>query len=130
MSTLATFFHGSDTEFGVFYPRHYLLAVYEGFREAEQARWHLIDSGIGAEEVIAVPGDEIVSLAEEHAKNDGIWGALMRELSRLIGTETPYADRDLEDERRGAGFIAVHCPDEHSKQRAWNRLAETKPLHA
>ena len=27
----------------------------------------------------------------------------------------------------GAGFLAVHCPDEHAKERAWAGLKSTQP---
>jgi len=130
MSELATFFHGADTHFGVFYPTHYVLAIFETFEDAEKARQQLIASGWKGEEVIAVPGDDVVHFATEHWRKDGLWGLLMRELSRLFGTEAPYADHDLELAKRGAGFLAVHCRNEHEKDPAWSRLQPAHPLVA
>src|SRR5262245_60938164 len=112
MSALGSFFHGSRTELGVFYPRHYLLAVFEGFQEAQDARLRLIDLGTSPDEVIAVPGEDVVQFAREHWRHDGLWGVLMREVSRRIGTEAQYADHDLEEAQQGAGFVAVHCRNE------------------
>ncbi len=37
MSTLKEFFKESDTQLGVFYPKHYLVAVFRNFRTAQQA---------------------------------------------------------------------------------------------
>jgi len=38
MSQLSTFFRDADVEFGVFYPKHCLLAVFENLAEADRAR--------------------------------------------------------------------------------------------
>ena len=54
----------------------------------------------------------------------------MSELSRLLGTEATYADHDLQMARKGAGFLAVLCHDEHTKDRVWTRLESTQPLVA
>src|SRR5712692_9341319 len=95
MSTLAEFFHGADTHLGVFYPTHYILAIYPGFEEAEAARRKLLQSGLDGEEVIAVPGQDMMRLAAEHQIKDGLSGVLMRKLSRLFGTEALYSEHDL-----------------------------------
>jgi hypothetical protein len=51
----------------------------------------------------------------------------MRKLSRILVTEVPYTDRDLKFAAQGAGFLAVHCPDERAKERAWSRLQSSEP---
>ena len=45
MSRLSTFFTDADTEFGVFYPKHYLLAAFSNFAEADGAKEQLNRSG-------------------------------------------------------------------------------------
>jgi hypothetical protein len=45
MSRLSTFFKDNDTEFGVFYPKHYLLAVFPNLAEADRAKVKLSNSG-------------------------------------------------------------------------------------
>ena len=130
MSRLSTFFKDADTEFGVFYPKHYLLAAFPDFADADEARVKLIRSGRLEEDVISVPGEEVVRFAEDHLLKDGLWGAMMTELSRTFGTEALYADKDLAAARKGAGFVAVHCLTDDAKSEAWKTLEPTHPLVA
>jgi hypothetical protein len=130
MSRLSTFFKGADTEFGVFYPNHYLLAVFGSFADANRAKEELNHAGRGDADVIAASGEEVVHFAEDHLLNDGLWGALMTKLSRTFGTEARYADDDLAAAKRGAAFVAVHCPTEEIKMEAWKFLEPRHPFVA
>jgi hypothetical protein len=129
MSRLSTFFKKSDTEFGVFYPKHYLLAVFPDLAEANGANAKLNRSG-HFHDIISVPGEEVVRFAEDHLLEDGLWGAMMTELSRTFGTEAIYADKDLAVAKKGAAFVAVHCPSDAAKNEAWKILEPTHPLVA
>src|ERR1700722_422707 len=73
---------------------------------------------------------EVVPFAQDHWLQDGLWGFLMRWLSRLLGTEEAYVDKDLAAAKNGAAFIAVHCPTEKIKTRAWRLLETNHPLVA
>jgi len=130
MSRLSTFFKDKDIEFGVFYPKHCLLAVFENLAEADRAREELTHAGLVGEDVISVSGEEVVDFAEDHLLQDGLWGVLMTELSRTIGTEALYADKDLAAAKKGAAFVAVHCPTEEIKTKAWKSLDPRHPLVA
>jgi hypothetical protein len=130
MSKLAAFFKEADTAFGVFYPKHYLLAVFPSFEEADGAKEELLRAGRVDEDVIAVPGDEVVRFAEEHLFKDGLCGLLMTALSRSIGTEAAYADNDLAAAKKGAAFVAVHCPDKQVKAQMWSLLQPRRPAAA
>ena len=130
MTRAGVFFTDSDTEFGIFYPRHYLLSAFSTLEEAEHARTVLSNSGWGEKDVISMSGEEVVHFAEEHLVKDGLWGLLMAELSRVIGTEAVYADKDLAAAKKGAAFVAVHCPTVGAKCKAWRVLEPTHPLVA
>jgi hypothetical protein len=130
MNRLATFFKDADTEFGVFYPKHYLLAVFPNLPDADRAKEEFTRAGRLDEDVISVSGEEVVQFAEEHMRKDGLWGLLMTKLSRGIGTEASYADKDLAAAKNGAAFLAVHCPTEDLKTQAWNLLEPRRPLAA
>jgi hypothetical protein len=130
MNRLSTFFKDADSEFGVFYPKHYLLAVFPNLPDADRAKQELTRAGRLEEEVISVSGEEVVQFAEEHMRKDGLWGLLMTKLSRGIGTEASYADKDLAAAKNGAAFLAVHCPTEDLKTEAWNLLEPRCPLAA
>lgn len=130
MSRLSTFFRNSDTEFGIFYPRHYLLAVFPNLADADGAKQELNHAGRMDDDMISASGDEVVHFAEDHLLKDGLWGVLMTELSRLIGTEALYADKDLAAAKKGAAFLAVHCPTEKVKSEVWTFLGPRHPLVA
>jgi hypothetical protein len=129
-SRLSTFFKGADTEFGVFYPTHYLLAVFANLAEANHAKEELNHAGRVDEDVISVSGEEVAQFAEEHLLKDGLWGMLMTELSRIFGTEASYTEKDLAAAKKGAAFVAVHCPVERLKTEAWKFLESRHPLVA
>jgi hypothetical protein len=130
MNRLSTFFKGADTHFGVFYPTHYLLAIFPNRAEADRAQEKLRRAGCVEEDVISVSGDEVVHFAEDHWLKDGPWGALMTWLSRMFGTEAAYADKDLAAAKNGAAFIAVHCPTTKIKTDAWRLIETIHPLVA
>lgn len=54
----------------------------------------------------------------------------MQELSRLIGTEEGYTDRDLQLAADGAAFVAVYCPTESRKGEAWRIIEPATPIVA
>ena len=130
MNRLSAFFKGRDTHLGLFYPEHYLLAVFPNFAQADRAQEKLRHAGYREEDVISVSGEEVVHFAQDHWLQDGLWGFLMRWLSRLLGTEEAYADKDLAAAKNGAAFIAVHCPTEKIKTHAWRLLETIHPVVA
>jgi hypothetical protein len=72
MSRLSTFFKESDTQFGIFYPKHYLLAMFPNLAEADRAKIDLNRAGRKDADVISASGDEVVHFAEEHLVKDGL----------------------------------------------------------
>jgi hypothetical protein len=54
MSLLTGFFKESDTQLGVFYPKHYLIAVFRDARAAQKAVKELWAAGFAEDEAIAV----------------------------------------------------------------------------
>jgi hypothetical protein len=77
-----------------------------------------------------VQGEEVVHFAADHALKDGLSGGLMTKLSRMFGTESLYAEKDLAAAKKGAAFVAVHCPTEAVKIEAWKFLGPRHPLVA
>jgi len=130
MNRLSAFFKGRDSHLGLFYPEHYLLAVFPNLAQSDRAQEKLRQAGCGEEDVISVSGEEVVHFAQDHWLQDGLWGFLMRRLSRLLGTEEAYADEDLKAAKNGAAFIAVHFPTEKIKTDAWRLLETIRPLVA
>ena len=127
MSQLTGFFKESDTQLGVFYPKHYLIAVFGDSRAAQQAVNELWTAGFAEDEAIAVAGQEFVDLAKEET---GPGNFVMQALSRFFATEQKTHDADLMRAQHGAGFVAVHCVTEETKQQAWAMLQPEYPLAA
>jgi len=129
MTRLHTFFHGADNYLGVFYPTGYLIAMFPDLNVAQEVAKDLQFSGlIQPDEVVAVPGIEVILHDKEHTR--GPLGFLMTSLSRLIGTEAFWADRDLHMARQGCALLAAHCPHEDGKKAVWEHIERRKPLAA
>ena len=127
MSSLAGFFKESDTQLGVFYPKHYLIAAFPNLEMAKPTAAKLRLAGFAADEVIAVGGQDVIELAKEES---GPANFLMQALSRFFATEQMSHDRDLDLAQHGAAFVAVHCPTEKNKQEAWKVIEREAPLAA
>ena len=130
MSVLAEFFHGSGTQMGIFAPRNYLIALFPDLETAAMAERTLLNSGFSRDAVIAVPGDDVVNFTKEHAEHSGLATLLMQALSRMFETEEVYADHDVRLASLGAGFLAVHAPDEARKHAAWKLIEPVHPIVA
>jgi len=127
VTNLAGFFKESDTKLGIFYPNHYLVAVFRNVAAAGLAANKLRVAGFASDEVIATDGAEVVQLAKQET---GIGSLLMQGLSRFFATEQMYTDHDLEHARHGAGFLAVHCPTDLLKAEAWRLIQPEDPVDA
>lgn len=130
MSQLMSFFQTPRTWLGVFYPNHYLTAMFANLREAERARQQLMRCGVSSTDVVAVSGQDVIVFAAEQGRRSGFLGWIFREISRALGTEAAYADRDLRLAQHGAAFLAVYCRTNRGKRGAWSCLAPTHPLTA
>jgi hypothetical protein len=111
MTTLTNFFKESDSALGVFYPKHYIIATFSTFDKTKEAAQALRKAGFSEDEVLAIPGEEIIRFFEEFHAHAGLWSGVMTMLSRAFGTEQLFADDDVERARAGAGFLAVYSPE-------------------
>jgi hypothetical protein len=127
MSLLTHFFKESDTQLGVFYPNHYLIAVLWNLETAQRAAKKLRLTGFGEDEVIAVGGQDFIELSDEET---GPGSFLMQAISRFFATEQRFHDSDLYMAHHGAAFVAVHCPTKTTKQKVWDVLKSEALLAA
>src|SRR5665213_2999919 len=130
MSALAEFFKGSETQMGIFAPRGYVVALFPDLHAAEKAERNLIDAGFSPDEVIAVAGEDVVSLVKDEASHSGIGTFLMQGLSRMFETEEVYVDHDFKLASHGAGFLAVHAAGDAQIHDAWKLIEASYPLVA
>jgi hypothetical protein len=117
MSELGTLFKTPDTSLGVFYQTNYVIATFRSLEVAASANEALRRMGFTEDESRAVPGSDLLDYFDEIHEHSGVWGILMTELSRLIGTEAAFEDNDTRLARRGAGFVAVHGSTEAQAER-------------
>ena len=127
MSALKGFFKESDTQLGVFYPKHYLIAVFQQLQSAQEAVKRLRVAGFAEDEAIAVAGEDVLELTKEET---GPGNLLMQAISRFFATEQVSHDSDLRLAAQGAAFVAVHCPLAKTKDEAWSLLEAAGPLAA
>jgi hypothetical protein len=127
MSTLKGFFKESGTQLGVFYPKHYLIAVFRNFETAQQAVGKVRMAGFPEDEAIAVAGADVLELTKEQS---GPGSSLMQAVSRFFATEQVSHDSDVHSAERGAAFVAVHCPVAKTKDQAWKVLEAAGPIAA
>jgi hypothetical protein len=127
MSELAALFKEPDTSLGVFYPKNYIIATFPSFAAAMLANKMLRQAGFSEAESLAVPGSDLIEyFSEIHARNGPV-GELMTGVSRLIGTEAAFEDKDLRQARDGAGFVAAHCTTETKANRTRDLLKPFGP---
>jgi hypothetical protein len=126
MNQLEEFFKGGDTKFGVFYPTHHLLAVFQTPAHAAQTVEKLWAAGFAKTDAVAADGAEVLALGEGH----GLASYVMQSMSRFFSTEQKFTDDSLEHARNGAGFLAVRCPTDDVKNSAWAIVKTENPLDA
>ena len=127
MSLLSSFFKESDTQLGVFYPKHYLIAVFGSLETAQRVVAKLRGAGFAEDDLIAVEGREVIQLAKEET---GPGNFLMQALSRFFATEQMSHDDDLHLAQQGAAFVAVHAHTEEDKNEAWIVVEREAPIAA
>ena len=128
MSKLAAFFKQEEnTATGVFYPTNYIVAMYPSLAEASLAEKEV---NMASPSAVAASGAEMMEFMKDHEEKNNLWGAMMREVSTLIGTEEKYKNQDMEQAEHGAAFVAAYCADYDAKAKVWAVLQKHNPLVA
>jgi hypothetical protein len=117
MSVLSTFFRESDTALGCcFYPKHYVIATFVSHEAAKDAYRALLEAGFPMDDINVSTGDEVLTFFKHFREDTGLWGIVMRPLSRLLDTEVVLADRHIQRARGGSGFIAAYSATDDAKK--------------
>jgi hypothetical protein len=127
MTALTNFFKESDSQLGVFYPKHYIIATFSSFDKALQAGLALRKAGFSEDEFVTIPGSETLKFFEEFREHAGLWAGVMAVLSRAFGTEQIFADHDIKRAQAGAGFLAVYSPEQQETERIHTLLEPFEP---
>lgn len=124
MTVSTSFFKESLTSVGVFYPMHYLVAIFSDLPTAQQVRKTLLNANFRETDVLAISGRDFIELEKEAS------GVIMREVSRFFKTEQLSTDHNLDLAEHRAGFVFVYCPFERSKAKAWEIIQAYAPIAA
>jgi hypothetical protein len=127
MTTLTNFFKESDSSLGVFYPMHYVIGTFPTFEKTQGAAQALRRAGFSDDELLAVPGSEVLRYFEEFRAHAGFWSSVMATLSCALGTEQIFADDDVQLAHSRAGFLAVHSADQACTDRIRTLLEPFDP---
>ncbi|MGH8163853.1 MAG: hypothetical protein ACREP1_05920 [Rhodanobacteraceae bacterium] len=123
------FFKEGDTSFGIFYPKHYIVAGYHNIAEAEAAEAAFRNAGAPADDVRATTGEFVVGQLE--SRHGASW--LERMEARLVefaGTEAGYIREDADLARDGGAFLFVYAPDDARMAQARRVFAQHGPAYA
>ncbi len=123
------FFKESDSSWGVFYPRNYIVVGSGSVTRAEEVRHALLGAGFAADDVAAVSGDFVVR--ELQSSEDAGWfDRIRQEVATAVGTEMGYIEDDLKHARQGGAFLFVYAPTDEDVIRARDIIDASQPVHA
>jgi hypothetical protein len=123
------FFKQSDTSFGTFYPKHYIVAGYSSLRDAQAAEQAFTESGIDADDVRATSGDFVINQLEAHREANWLQRAEAH-IAEFAGTETGFLNDDAELARKGGAFLFVFAPEASHVAHARKVFAQHRPAYA
>jgi hypothetical protein len=98
--------------FGVFSPTGYVLMAFADDDSAEKACEALIRGGFREDDVIHYGKQEVLAELEKDEEHS--------EDPLQIGQEMDKVNRYIELAKQGAGFLALHAPEEELSRRAIN----------
>jgi hypothetical protein len=125
---LFAFFKGAKTLLRVFYPWRYVIAAFPSCESATAAEDALRKAGLGADDVMAVTGEEMLKFFDQLRTETSVLGALMEGLSRGFATEAAFVEADIRRAGEGAGFLAIYHPNDAGTQRLRDLLVPLEPL--
>lgn len=123
------FFKQSDTSFGTFYPKHYIVAGYPSLADAQAAERAFTESGISADDVRAADGDFVISQLEAHREANWLQRAEAR-IAEFAGTEAEFLENDANLARAGGAFLFLFAPDTARVAHARGVFAQHQPSYA
>jgi hypothetical protein len=123
------FFKEGDHSFGMFYPRHYIVAGFDSIEKAVTAERELLAQGFGENEVKSATGSFVVDQLES-MQDASFLDKLKMQISRAVGTEAGYIDDDMILARSGGAFLFVYAPTDADCRRAMAALEPQQPVFA
>ena len=115
-----------EQSFGSFYPKNYVLAVFNDAGAATRTGEALAAAGLQAEDIIVASGSDVADHDADVQAQKGVLAKLGEKWSRLYTDEAADADALMMYARRGATFVLAYAPDEAKTELATKAI---QPLH-
>lgn len=114
--------------FGSFFPKNYVLAVFETDAEAGKAGDALRASGFSPDDVIVTSGHDVVDFDKAAHSEQGLLAKLGEKWSRLYTDEAADAEALIDLARGGYAFVLAYAPDDELTARASSVLRPMQPV--
>lgn len=113
--------------FGNFYPKNYVLAVFEADSTAAQAGDALRAAGFAADDVIVTSGHDVVDFDRAAHSEQGLLAKLGEKWSKLYTDEAADAAALIDLARGGYAFVLAYAPEQEQTDRAASVLRGLLP---
>jgi hypothetical protein len=118
---------GDDTSFGVFYPKDYVLAVFNDPTAGERAAAALEVAGFLDHDALVIGSDEVLGWHGAFHADAGLVDRFRRFMAtHFAGTSEKLADV-VDHARVGHTFVLAYAPDDGATERAARALRPTHP---
>jgi hypothetical protein len=104
-------FKGGQASFGIFYPKGYVLSVFENDAAAYEAAEALRRAGFTGDDLVPASGTDVLEFSHELRALHGLLIAFERFLSERLGDEANAANEIVDLADAGNAFLAVYAPD-------------------
>ena len=118
---------GDDTAFGVFYPKDYVLAVFNDQPSAERAAAALEVAGFLDNDALLLGSDEVLGWHHTFHADEGLVDRFRRFLAERFGGTSDKLAEVVNHARIGHTFVLAYAPDAQRTERAANALRAVHP---
>ena len=117
----------SETSFGTFYPKNYVLAVFPDDATAARAGDALRGAGFAGDDVIVASGAQVLAHDATLNENEGWFTRLREQWAKLYTDASAGTQRLLEMARAGSAFVLAYAPEDDQQTRAADALRPLDP---
>ncbi len=128
MPEISTFFKESDSKLGIFYPTHYIVISFPSEKSAADADEALSKSGLADDDVLSMHASDALAYFENFRKEKGVFGDVMTSVSRALGDDATFVDRDIENAQKGSAFLIVRSETDEESARIRQIVRPFEPL--
>jgi hypothetical protein len=127
MALHAADFKGGDTEFGIFYPTGYVLAVFADVANADAAIAALLHAGFAERDLVVATGPDVLAYSGELRSDHGLFSRFERFIAGVYGDAPELADELVSKAQLGHTFVAVRATDDAATERVVQAVRGLSP---